>query len=350
MEHHHPEILSSNRFDLGKIPKGKITRFWLHLINNGLGEPIRVPILIARGNSDGPVIGLNAALHGNELNGINVVQKLFKELDLTTLKGTVIGILAANVPGVLLGQRRFNDNFDLNRQAPGSDNGTPSRVYIHRLIERVISKFDYLIDLHTTGRNKENCWHIRAEMDDPTTARLARLLNPEVIIDSEPGESSLRGYCSSIGIKSLTLELKDPMVFQKEVVADAVVGIRNVMIDLGMTIGRYLCAIYPTVLCHKNRWTRSDEGGVLSIPHNLLDEIKEGEKMAEICDIFGEVKKEFFSPLTGIVLAKNINPICQTGMGLINIGYEIEELESIGSDMGFDTSKPRKLRKKKDQE
>lgn len=324
-----PKTLAGRHLHLEDLPAGQITRYWLHIINNGLGEPIRIPILIAKGVEEGPVVGLNAALHGDELNGINVVQELFRELRVAELKGTVIGILAANVPGVLTGQRRFNDQFDLNRQAPGSENGTPSRVFIHRLIERVISKFHYLIDLHTTGRGKENCWHIRADMTDPATARLAQLQNPEVIIHSEAGGETLRGYCSSIGIKSLTLELKDPMVFQREVVQDAVVGIRNVLIDLGMIEGGLLCSIYPTVFCRNSKWFRSQEGGILITHHAIMDKIEEGEVMAEVRNIFGETQKEFTTPIGGIVLAKNTNPICQTGMGIMNIGYDIEELPPI---------------------
>jgi predicted deacylase len=158
---------------------------------------------------------------------------------------------------------------------------------------------------------------------------MARLQNPEVIIDNEPGESSLRGYCSSIGIKSLTLELKDPMKFQMEVIEDAVVGIRNVMIDQDMIEGSHLCSIYPTVFCRKSRWYRSNEGGILITRHQIMDEIKEGEIMAEIKNIFGEIKKTIYSPVSGLVLAKNTNPICQTGMGIMNVGFEFERLSGV---------------------
>lgn len=320
------EVISSNRFDLEQFPKGKITRFWLHIINNGLGEPIRIPILVARGTEPGPVLGLNAALHGNELNGINVIQKLFADLDAQRLKGSVIGILVANIPGVLLGQRRFNDDFDLNRQAPGNENGTPSSVYIFRLIDRVIRHFDYLIDLHTTGSGKQNCFHVRADMNEPVTARLARLQNAEIILHSEADTASLRGYCSSIGIRSLTQELRDPMLFQHDVIADSICGIQNVMIELGMTDGAMSLTNPHTLLCRRSRWTRSDEGGILMVLPQLLERVEEGQLMARIRDIFGEVRKEFRIPVSGVVVARNVNPICQTGMGIMNIGFEIEEL------------------------
>lgn len=319
----------SNKFDLESFPEGTISKFWLHLINNGIGEPIRVPLLIARGKKPGPVVGVNAALHGNELNGINVIQKLFRDLDMDELSGTVIGVLVANVPGVLLGQRRFNDNFDLNRQVPGSENGSPSSLYINRLLERVIKKFDYLIDLHTTGEGKQNCWHVRADMSDENTARMARLSNPELIIHSEPGEDTLRGYCSGIGIKSLTYEIKDPMVFQRNFTQEAVEGIKNILTDLKMIKTDLYCSIEKIIFCKKSIWTRSNEGGILIVTPKILHNIKEGEKVAEIKNIFGETQKTFFSPKDSVVIAKNVNPICQSGMGLLNIGYDIEMLDCL---------------------
>lgn len=318
-------ISSGNRFEPTNFPKGRISRYWLHIINNGLGEPIRVPILIARGAEDGPVLGLNAALHGNELNGINVIQKLFADLDATRLKGTVIGVLVANIPGVLLGQRRFNDNFDLNRQAPGNENGSPSSIYIYRLIDRVLRHMDYLIDLHTTGEGKQNCFHVRADMNDTTTAKLAGLQNAEIILHSEADTSSLRGYCSSIGIRSITQELRDPLVFQHDVIADSICGIQNVMIELGMVDGEMRLTNQNTLLCRRSRWTRSDEGGILMVLPELLDRVEKGEVVARIRNIFGEVMKEFEAPVSGLVIAKNVNPICQTGMGIMNIGFEFEK-------------------------
>ena len=105
-------ISTFNKFRIEDFPRGQISKFWLHIINNGLGETIRVPILIARGQNDGPVLGLNAALHGNELNGIYIIQRLFGKLDVNQLNFAFIGILVANVPGVLLGKRRLNEDFD----------------------------------------------------------------------------------------------------------------------------------------------------------------------------------------------------------------------------------------------
>ncbi|WP_168731222.1 succinylglutamate desuccinylase/aspartoacylase family protein [Robertkochia marina] len=322
------KISTDKYFDLSRFPKGEISKFWLHIINNGLGEPIRVPILVARGKKDGPILGLNAALHGNELNGINVIQRLFDRLNNSEdIHGTVIGILVANVPGVLLGQRRFNDDFDLNRQAPGSENGIASSLYINRLIERVIKNFDYFLDLHTTGYGKQNCWHIRADLKDKETKNLALLQNPEAVLHSTPDEQTLRGYASSLGIKSLTLELKDPSIFQPDVVNDAIVGIWNVMHYLKMVPTPISCTLEDTWLVERSSWLRSNAGGILTVFPEILTHVEEGEKIAEVRNIFGELNREFFAPNAGLVLAKNVNPIAQSGSAILNLAHQIEKID-----------------------
>lgn len=321
------KISTDKKFDLSMFPKGEISKFWLHIINNGIGEPIRIPILVARGKKDGPVFGMNAALHGNELNGINVIQRLFNRLtESGEIRGTVIGVLVANVPGVLLGSRRFNDDFDLNRQAPGSESGIASSVYINRLIDRVIKNFDYFFDLHTTGYGKQNCWHIRADLNDKETKNLALLQNPEAILHSEPSEQTVRGYASSLGIKSLTLELKDPSVFQTDVVNDAVVGLWNVMNHLDIVNDPISCTLEDTWLVEQSKWLRSNEGGILTVFPEVLSHVEKGEKIAEVRNIFGELNREFFAPEGGLVLAKNVNPIAQTGSALLNLAHEIEKI------------------------
>jgi predicted deacylase len=123
-----------SELDPGQVPAGTIQKYWLPMITDGVGAPVRVPVLIARGKNEGPVLGLTAAIHGNELNGIPVIQRLFAALDASELSGTVIGVPVMNIPGLMLEQRKFNDGVDLNRIAPGDPDGNLSQVYIYRLI------------------------------------------------------------------------------------------------------------------------------------------------------------------------------------------------------------------------
>ncbi|MEZ5973817.1 MAG: succinylglutamate desuccinylase/aspartoacylase family protein [Planctomycetota bacterium] len=229
----HREHIAMRLLDLESLAAGEIHHVWLHVANNGIGEPIRIPILVAKGLEPGPTFGITAALHGNELNGISVIQKLFADLDPAHLKGTIVGVLALNVPGVLMKQRQFNDNVDLNSIAPGKPAGRGSAVYLHRFIDRVVRQFHYLIDLHTASVGRVNSLYVRADMNAPEAARMARLQVPEIIVHNPPNDTTLRGSAAALGIPAITVELRDPSRFQPRTIEDGLAGVLNVLRDLG---------------------------------------------------------------------------------------------------------------------
>jgi predicted deacylase len=283
---------------------------------------VRIPIVIARGAHDGPVLGLTAALHGDELNGIPVIQRVVRELDRATLRGTVVGVLAANVPGVLLEQRVFNDGVDLNHIAPGKAGGTQSQVYMKRLVDRVVDQFDVLLDLHTASRGRVNSFYVRADMDHPVASRLARLQGPEIIVHNPPNDLTLRGHAASRGIPAITAELRDPGRFQAEVIEVAVQGIGNVMVDLEMVQGEVLCPIRDSILCSGSGWLYTDEGGLLEVLPEVTERVHAGQEIARVRDIWGEVAKTYVAPTDGMVIGRSVDPINQTGSRILHLGRD----------------------------
>lgn len=323
----HPQHI--HQLVVNELPKGSLECLWLHLINNGLGEPIRIPIMVARGLEDGPVLGLTAAVHGNELNGIPLIQKVMEQIDTRQLRGTIVGALVMNVPGYLLEQRKFNDGVDLNRIAPGKPNGDVSQVYIHRMIERILSSFDYLIDLHTASFGRINSWYIRADMSDEQSSRMARLQNPEIILNNPANDGTFRGAAAHKGIKSITLELRDPHVFQFDVIEDALIGVYNVLYDLKMLDGYIVCPVKNTILCERSYWVYTDEGGILNVFPKVKQYLQKGEKIAEVRSIFGKIIKEYFAPEDGIVIGKSVDPVNQTGSRILHLGIQPREIPCI---------------------
>jgi predicted deacylase len=305
---------------LEELQEGAIHCLWLHIINNKIGEPVRVPIMIARGREDGPVLGLTAALHGNELNGIRVIQRLFDDLNPEELRGTVIGVLIANVSGVLREQRSFIDGVDLNHIFPGRSDGNVSQLFVHRFLERIIRHFDFLIDLHTASFGRVNSYYIRADMSDPEAGRMARLQRPQIILDHVPSGSTLRGAAADRGISGVTLELQDPHLFQKDVVTSAILGVRNVLIDFGMIPGEISVPDEEPILCDRSYWLYTDEGGFLSVLPEVTRRIRKGDTIARVRTVFGEVTREFFAPEDGIVIGKSVNPLNQSGSRILHLG------------------------------
>jgi hypothetical protein len=315
-----PSEKEIGNFNLGRFAKGKIHPTWFHIIDNGIGEPIRVPILVARGKADGPVLGLTAAVHGNELNGIPVIQQIFRTLDVNQLRGTIVGVLAVNIPAVLMEQRRFIDDVDLNRIAPGKLNGNVSETYIYRFIENIVTQFDFLIDLHTASFGRVNSYYVRADMSDPATARMARLQNPDIILNDEPSDRSLRGTAASMGIKSITVEMKDPHVFQKDVIENGLEGITNVLCDLDMQSGELSCYTETTILCDRSTWIYTDVGGILYVRPKVTQLVEKGDRLAIVRDIFGNQEREYKAPEKGVIIGKSTNPVNQTGSRIVHLG------------------------------
>ena len=202
-------------FKIADMPKGAITRLWLHIVSNGIGVPIHIPIIVARGLEDGKIFGLTAAVHGNELNGIPVIQRLFKEIDVKTLRGTIVGVPVVNIPSLLRNKRRFIDGTDLNHIMPGKADGNVSQVYAWRIVHRIVKKFDYLMDLHTASNGRVNSYYIRADMEDETVRKMALLQNAQIIVHNPPSDGTLRGTADEMGIPAITLEVGNPNTFQK---------------------------------------------------------------------------------------------------------------------------------------
>ena len=296
----HPEITS---LDLDKFERGQLHKVWFNIITDPLGEPISIPLLIGRGSKPGPVLGLTAAVHGNELNGIPVIQRLFKEISDETVSGTIIGIPVVNVPSFLRKQRRFVDGVDLNHIMPGKPNSNVSNVYAHRFFNGLVRQFDYLLDLHTASTGRINSYYIRADMSDNKTKELALLQHAQVIVHNPPSDGTLRGAADELGIPAITLEVGNPSTFQKGMIRTGITGLHNSLVHLGMIEGEIDEPDDDPILCRNSYWIYTDRGGLLSVHPNVTDHVKKGDLIATQYDIFGDKQKEYFAPDDGNCLS-----------------------------------------------
>jgi predicted deacylase len=305
---------------VNESPKGKISHYWLQIATDGMGVPIYLPIIVARGLKDGKVLGLTAAVHGNELNGIPVIQRLFKEIKIKELKGTIVGVPVINVPSLHRKKRRFIDGTDLNHIMPGKPDGNVSQVYAWRIINFIIKEFDYLIDLHTASNGRVNSYYIRADMADSIVQKMAKIQNAQIIVHNPPSDGTLRGAADEMGIPAITLEVGNPNTFQKGLIRDGLTGIHNLLGYLKMTDCEVEEPDEETILCKNSYWIYTDTGGIMTVHPNVTDLIKKGQLIATLRNIFGNLIKEYFAPEDGIVIGKSINPINQTGGRILHLG------------------------------
>lgn len=323
----HPKPLDVDRLDVSAVTPGTIRRFRVAMVRDGLGDIIRIPVIVLRGAEPGPAIGVTAAVHGNELNGIRIIHRLVASLEAESLVGSIIAVPVVNVPGYLQEQRGFIDGQDLNRIMPGRARGTSAEVYAHRFLERIVKEMDYLVDLHTASFGRINSLYVRANLLDPVTARMAYLQRPDIIVHNEGGDGTLRNAAADLGIHAITVEVGDPLRFQRKMIRFGLSGLTHLLGKAGVlgddedevgeldeTLDR------EPIICSRSYWTYTEHGGMLQVYPNVGDVVKAGSRLAAVTNIFGDVVAQYFVPHDAVIIGKSTNPVNQAGARIAHLG------------------------------
>lgn len=306
------------RLDVEALPVGR-HEAWIHLGEDGRGAPFLAPLIAVRGRAAGPVVGITAAIHGNELNGIPAIHELFGTLPLDELRGTVVAVPVINLPGYLRNQRAFSDGTDLNRIMPGRVDKGAAPLYAHRVVDRILPGLEFLMDLHTASFGRINSLYVRADMGDPMAARMAFLQDPQIVVDSPGGDGTFRGAAADMGIHAITVEIGDPQRIQRGMVVTAARGMRNVLEELQM-VEHDQFEPTPPIVCRRSAWMYTDRGGVLEVLPKLVDSVREGEVVARLHDLFGALVCEYRAPHDGVVVGKSTNPVAESGARILHLG------------------------------
>ncbi len=318
-------IKTKEQLKLSDFKRGEIHKAYVHMSENALGLPWKVPVVVVRGTKKGKVLGITAAVHGDELNGISTIFRLVEEIDPAKLTGTLVLVPICNVPGYISGKRYFIDNTDLNRIMPGKEGGNASNLYAYHLTSKVISKFDYLLDLHTASHGRVNSLYIRADLDNEETRTLAYLQNPQIIVKKYDEDGTLRSWANDQGIPGITIEIGNPNAFQHSLIDETLEGIINTMRHLGMVEGDVKDHITDATICDHSYWIHSTKGGIVDVLPSLTDIVKKGSIIARVYDVFGTVKEEVIADRSGIVIGKNVSPNCLAGNRIVHLG--VDEIE-----------------------
>lgn len=308
------------RLNVEQLPLSRVTNVDVELVGDGLGRDILIPVIVARGPRPGPIFGITAAVHGNELNGIRVIHDLFAKIDPKAIRGSVVGVVAVNVPGLHAHQREFVDGRDLNHLFPGDAKGAVGGVYTYRIMKRIVGQFDYLVDLHTASFGRINSLYVRADMTDARCARMAYLQRPQIIVHTPANDSTLRGAAMKLGIPSTTVEIGDPQRFQPTYIRSTRSGLRSVMAEAGVLARRAVALGPEPVICSGSYWLYTDRGGMLEVLPEATHMIAKGDRVAVLRNAFGEVIREYRAPQSGVVVGKSVNPVGQTGARILHLG------------------------------
>ena len=305
--------------DLSDYKLASRSDFYRPLYEYATGEPVAVPFVVVRGERQGPVLGISAAVHGNELNGIKIIHNLLADLDLSKLTGSIVCAPVVNVPGFDRGQRYFIDGLDLNSYFPGKSGGQPAEQYARHFVETFLPSLDYLVDIHTASDGRLNTLYVRADTQSEIVTELAKLASPQIILNSKGGDGTLRAAARRREIPAITLEAGNPNVIQGRMVCDGEIGLRNILIHLGMIDGE-IQVTRTAVHCESSRWIRTTGGGLLSTDFKLGEVVEKKQLLAQAFDPFGNVRQSYHAPYKGIVIGKAEYPVSIPGTRFCHLG------------------------------
>lgn len=315
------KIKTKERLSLKRLEPG-IHKFYISVPSTPLGVPWQVPCIVLKGSKPGPTLGITAALHGDELNGTNTIFKVFDKIKSEKkFAGTLVAIPIVNVAGYMLNQREYIDGKDLNRSMPGNKTPkTPSDLFNHFFTQKIVSLFDYHLDLHTASTGRVNSLYVRVDLEDEKCKSLALMQNPQIIVSKSDESGTLREWANSVGIPSITIEIGNPNIFQKSLIDDALEGVLNTLKHLKMIPGKGKSYEQEIIMCSHSDWLNTSKGGLLELKTKLTNICEEGQVLAVIYDVFGEQVEEVRAPRKGVVIGMRTKANCSAGDRIVHIG------------------------------
>jgi len=288
------------------------------------GVPVSTPVLVVNGVFPGPTLCLTAAIHGDELNGIEMVRRVLHDLVPEKVSGAVIGIPIVNVQGFRRGSRYLPDRRDLNRYFPGNPNGSAAARIAHSFFMNVIADCDALVDLHTGSFERANLPQIRADLRDPDVVTLTQGLGSMVILHSTPAVGTLRYAATRAGIPTVTLEVGGPSQLELNEVKHGVKGIETLINTLGMVKRRRFWG-EPEPVYYRSSWVRADNGGILLADVSLGSTVRKGTLLGTITDPMNNASTELRSPYAGRIIGMARNQVVMPGFAAFHVGIQTDE-------------------------
>lgn len=281
---------------------------------------MKMPVVVCRGKEEGPTLFVSAAIHGDEINGVDIVRRLLKHRLMKQIRGTLIAIPIVNVFGFNDKSRYLPDRRDLNRSFPGEEHGSLAGQLAYIFRTEIVEKATHGIDLHTGAIHRRNLPQIRADLTQPANLALAKAFGAPVILNASPRDGSLREMVSEQRIPMLLYEAGTALRFDHRASLTGVEGILNVMRAIGMLPEDPRIKPQPDPFIAKsNHWVRSPISGIFLTRKKLGERIGRGDKLGCITNPFGDYELDILSPYDGIIIGNSILPLANEGDGLYHI-------------------------------
>jgi predicted deacylase len=293
-----------------------------------------MPVHIVQGKQQGPRLFVSAAIHGDEINGVEIIRELLSLKTLRNLTGTLVAVPVVNVYGLIHESRYLPDRRDLNRSFPGSESGSLAARVAHQFMTEIVGRCTHGIDLHTGAFHRDNLPQIRANLDDPETERLARAFGVPVLINSALRDGSLREAAAACGIPMLLYEAGEALRYSTLSIRAGVHGILQVMRELGMLpeSKRKRKTVEPFI-ARASSWIRAPESGMVRTTTRLGALISRGDTLGHINDIYSGMQTRISSPYHGVIIGQNLKPIVHEGDALFHVARFRDDLTEVAEGL-----------------
>ncbi|MFV0477820.1 MAG: succinylglutamate desuccinylase/aspartoacylase family protein [Parahaliea sp.] len=282
------------------------------------------PVLVVNGATKGPTLCITAAVHGDELNGIETVRRVLYNLDANTLQGTVVGVPIVNLQGFHSSSRYLSDRRDLNRYFPGDPMGSSASRIAYSFFNEIVKHCSAVVDLHTGSFYRTNLPQLRGDLTNPQVVKLTQSFGSTVVLHSEGTVGTLRRAAVEAGIPAVTFEAGAPMVLSEDAVSHAVKGVRTLLNHLGM-VSKFSLWGDPEPVYYNSTWQRAPEGGVVFSKVHLGQTVRRGDLLGTVTNPVTNVRTEIRSSYNGRILGMALNQVVQPGFATHHIGIQASQ-------------------------
>jgi hypothetical protein len=282
-----------------------------------------MPVVIAHGSRPGPTVWLSGAIHGDELNGIEIIRRLLKKIQPRRLAGTVVAVPIVNVFGITLGSRYLPDRRDLNRSFPGSPRGSLASRLAHVFFSTIAARCEVGLDFHTGSNGRSNIPQLRCDFSDPGTRKLAEVFGAPVVLQAGLRDGSLRAAACREGSRVLLFEGGEAMRFDPNSITRGVEGALRVLEHLGMIEGAPPADDVPIQWCEKSTWMRTNRSGFCHLDTEIGSPVKAGDVLATVTDSLSSRVVPLRSRVSGVVVGVLRTGIVHRGDAVVHVA-EVE--------------------------
>jgi predicted deacylase len=302
-----------------EVAPGRTSRIELPVARLPIHTMLHLPLTVVNGVDDGPRLWLSAALHGDEVNGMEIVRRVLERLERERLAGMLLAAPIVNVFGFVNQSRYLPDRRDLNRAFPGSRRGSLASRLAHLFMTEVVARCTHGLDLHTAAPPRANLPQLRGDLSHPETRRCAEAFGAPVMVHATAPKGTLRGAARRRGTAVLLYEAGEPFRLDEAAATCGVDGVLRVMAALGMIAPELAPPPQPSLEVTDRRWVRASQSGVLYRRVALGEQVERGQLLATVSDPFGETVKQVRSPIEGIVIGLCIHALVHRGDAVVHV-------------------------------